>query len=129
MKDAERFSFRKRGKSFSHAWRGIIHLMKTEHNARIHLAAIIFATAMGIWLKIEHTEWIAIALVTGLVMVTELLNSAIEKLADMVEPEWNIRIGIIKDYAAGAVLVSAIVSAVAGGVIFIPKLAMLFFTS
>ncbi len=122
MKETERFSFRKRGKSFSHAWRGIIHLMKTEHNARVHVAAIVFAIIMGIWLKIEHMEWIAIAFVSGLVLVTELLNSSIEKLADMVEPEWNFKVGIIKDYAAGAVLVAAMVSVVAGGVIFIPKI-------
>jgi diacylglycerol kinase len=129
MKEAERFSLRKRGKSFSHAWRGIVSLVKTEHNSRFHLAAIIVAAFMGVWLRIEPAEWITIALVTGLVLVTELLNSAIEKLADMVEPEWNIRIGIIKDYAAGAVFIAAIVSVVAGGVIFIPKLALFFCTS
>jgi diacylglycerol kinase len=122
MKKAKRFSFRERGKSFSHAWRGIISLVKTEHNARIHLAAIIVAASLGAWLKIRPEEWIAIVLVTGLVLVTELLNSAIEKLADMVEPDWNIKIGIIKDYSAGAVLVAAIVSVVTGGVIFIPRI-------
>jgi diacylglycerol kinase (ATP) len=122
MKEPERFSFRKRGKSFSHAWKGIIYLMKTEHNARVHLAAMIIAAALGVSLRIEPQEWIAIAIVSGMVVITELLNSAIEKLADMVEPEWNKQIGIIKDYSAGAVLVAAIVSVIAGGVIFIPAI-------
>jgi diacylglycerol kinase len=122
MKEQERFSFRKRGKSFSHAWKGIIYLMKTEHNARVHLAAMIIAAALGVWLRIEPQEWIAIAIVSGMVVITELLNSALEKLADMVEPGWNINIGIIKDYSAGAVLVAAVVAVVAGGVIFIPRI-------
>jgi diacylglycerol kinase len=122
MKEAEGFSFRKRGNSFSHAWRGINYMLKTEHNARVHLAAIVIAAVMGIWLRIEPAEWVAIAIVIGVVFVTELLNSAIEKLADMVEPEWNKKIGIIKDYSAGAVLVAAIVSVIAGGVIFLPKI-------
>jgi diacylglycerol kinase (ATP) len=122
MKEQERFSFRKRGKSFSHAWKGIIYLMKTEHNARVHLAAMIIAAALGVSLRIEPQEWIAIAIVSGMVVITELLNSAIEKLADMVEPEWNKQIGIIKDYSAGAVLVAAVISLITGAVIFIPKI-------
>jgi diacylglycerol kinase len=122
MKEEEGFSFKKRSKSFSHAWRGINYMFKTEHNARVHLAAIIIATILGTWLRIEPVEWVAIAIVIGFVLVTELLNSAIEKLADMVEPEWNKKIGIIKDYSAGAVLVAAVVSVVAGGVIFLPKI-------
>jgi len=122
MKEAERFSFRKRGNSFSHALRGIVYLIKTEHNARVHLAAIIIATVAGAWLRIKPAEWVVIAIVIAFVLVTELLNSAIEKLADLVEPEWNKKVGIIKDYSAGAVLVAAIVSVVAGGVIFLPKI-------
>jgi undecaprenol kinase len=126
MKEAERFSFRKRGISFSHAWRGIIYLIKTEHNARVHLTVIIIAIVSGALLEIEPAEWVVIAIVIGLVLVTELLNSAIEKLADIVEPELNKKIGIIKDYSAGAVLVAAIISVVAGGVIFLPRIVLLF---
>ncbi len=55
-------------------------------------------------------------------ILTELFNTAIERLTDFVEPKWNEKIGVIKDYCAGAVLISATVSLIVGGLIFIPKI-------
>jgi diacylglycerol kinase len=122
MKESNKFSIRKRIKSFSFAFNGIIKLIKNEHNARIHLVAMICVVIFGILLKIEPAEWISIVIVVGLVLLSELFNTAIEKLADMVDPEWNTKIGHIKDYSAGAVLISAIIAFIAGGLIFIPKI-------
>lgn len=121
MKKSDNFSYKKRIKSFSHAIRGIITLIKREHNARIHVVATISATILGFVLKINTTEWISIILVIGLVIITELLNTAIERLSDFVEPNRNDLIGQIKDFSAGAVLIAAIVSLIVGGLIFIPK--------
>ena len=122
MKKSDRFSLRKRLKSFHYAFNGIKNLIKNEHNARIHLVALICVIGLGIIFKIELTEWVAITIVSGLVILTELLNTAIEKLADFIEPNRNEKIGIIKDYCAGAVLISAVISVVVGGLIFIPKI-------
>lgn len=122
MKHPEKFSLRKRGDSFSHALRGLIYLVKNEHNARIHVAILVIAIVIGVLLKITPAEWIAIAIVSGMVLISELVNSAIENLADIIEPEWNSRIKLIKDYSAAAVLVSSVISAITGGVIFLPRI-------
>tara|TARA_Y100000385_G_C12732531_1_gene483349 strand:+ start:243 stop:647 length:405 start_codon:yes stop_codon:yes gene_type:complete len=121
-KESNRFLLRKRVMSFRFAFNGIKNLIKYEHNARIHLAALLCVIGLGIVLEIELTEWIAISIVSGLVILTELLNTAVEKLADFVESEWNESIGIIKDYCAGAVLISAVISIIVGGLIFMPKI-------
>ena len=81
--------------------------------------AVIFA---GIILKINPFEWSLVILVIGIVFLTELLNSSLEALADLVNPEWNESIRKAKDYAAAAVLISAIISVVVGALIFIPKI-------
>jgi diacylglycerol kinase len=122
MKKQDKFLLRNRLKSFRFAFNGIKKLIKNEHNARIHIVALICVIGLGVFLKIELTEWIALTIVSGLVILTELLNTAVERLADFVETDWNEKIGIIKDYCAGAVLISAIISLIIGGLIFIPKI-------
>jgi diacylglycerol kinase (ATP) len=66
-----------------------------------------------------------LAIVIGLVFLTELLNSSLESLADIIDPEWNEIIMKAKDYAAAAVLISAIIAIIVGGLIFIPKIVAL----
>lgn len=122
MKKTDRFSLRNRLKSFHFAFNGIKNLIKNEHNARIHIVALICVTGFGIFFNVTLTEWIAITIVAGLVILTELLNTAVERLVDFVESDWNEKIGRIKDYCAGAVLVSALVSVIVGGLIFIPRI-------
>lgn len=122
MMESNKFSFRNRIRSFSHAFRGITTLIKSEQNARIHLVAALSAIILGFVLKINTSEWISILMVIGLVILAELFNTAIERLADHVEPNRNNLIGQVKDYAAGAVLIAAIVSIIVGGLIFIPKI-------
>jgi diacylglycerol kinase len=100
---------------------GLLLLLKNEHNSRIHLLAAIIAIVMGIIMKIDHYEWSLLIIVIGAVFLTELLNSSIESLADLIDPEFNELIMRAKDYSAAAVLMSAIVAIVVGGLIFIPK--------
>lgn len=120
--ELERFTIRKRLRSFRFAFGGIKTMIKNEHNSRVHFVALVAVIIVGIVLKIELLEWVAISIVSGVVILTELLNSAIEKLADFVEPAWNEKIGTIKDYCAGAVLISALIAVIVGGLIFIPKI-------
>ena len=122
----ENFSIKKRLRSFRFAIIGIKNLIINEHNARIHLTALLVVIGLGLFFKLELMEWVAITIVSGIVILTELINTAIENLADIVEPNWNEKISKIKDYSAGAVLVAAIVSVIVGGVIFIPKFLALF---
>jgi diacylglycerol kinase len=72
-------------------------------------------------MKLDHYEWSLLIIVIGAVFLTELLNSSIESLADLIDPEFNELIMRAKDYSAAAVLMSAIVAIVVGGLIFIPK--------
>jgi len=83
----------------------------------------VVAVFTGIFLKIDHYEWSLLAIVIGLVFLTELLNSSLESLADIIDPEWNDLIMKAKDYSAAAVLISSIIAIVVGGLIFIPKFA------
>ena len=118
----DRFSLKNRFGSFKFAFNGLCSLLKNEHNSRIHLLAAIIAIAMGIVLKINYIEWSLLVIVIGVVFLSELLNSSLESLADVIEPEWNEQIRKAKDYTAAAVLISAIISVIVGGLIFIPKI-------
>jgi diacylglycerol kinase (ATP) len=117
-----KFSLKSRFGSFRFALNGILSLLKNEHNSRIHLFAAIVAVIMGIILNLDHYEWLFLAIVIGSVFITELLNSSIESLADLIDPKWNVQIMKAKDYGAAAVLISAIIAIVVGCLIFIPKL-------
>ncbi len=119
---AENFSARSRFGSFRFAFKGLLALLKDEHNSRIHLLSALAVIAAGIVLKISMPEWCLIIIVIGLVFMAELLNTALEEMSDIIDPEWNEKIRKVKDYAAAAVLISAIVSVVVGGLIFIPKI-------
>jgi diacylglycerol kinase len=117
----KKFSLKSRLESFRFAMNGLLLLLKNEHNSRIHILASIIAIVMGIIMKLDHYEWALLIIVIGAVFLTELLNSSIESLGDLVDPEWNELIMQAKDYSAAAVLISAIVAIVVGGLIFIPK--------
>jgi len=115
----QKFSLSKRIRSFGFAFQGLKTLFKEEHNARIHLLAAIGVVLLGLALDISKSEWLAITLVIGFVFVTEILNTAIENMADFVSPEKEPAIKKIKDLAAAGVLVSAIVALVVGCVVFV----------
>jgi diacylglycerol kinase len=117
-----KFSSKSRFKSFKYAFHGLWLLLKNEHNSRIHLVAAICATVLGFVLTINPFEWSMLIIVIGIVFLTELLNTSLETIADLVDPEWNKSIKKAKDYASAAVLISAIISVVVGGLIFIPKI-------
>ncbi len=118
----EKFSWKKRGKSFAYAARGIKSFITQEHNAWIHAAITVMAVAAGFALRITRVEWIAIILCIGIVFAAEAFNTAIERLVDIVSPGHDKRAGDVKDIAAGAVLICAIMAATVGILIFIPQL-------
>lgn len=95
-------------KSIGIAFDGIIDLIKSENNAKFHLVSTILVIIVGLKLQFLAIEWLWISLAIAGVWVAELINTAIEKLTDLVSPEQNPIAKKIKDYAAGAVLVMAI---------------------
>lgn len=118
----EKFSVKARLKSFVYAWAGIIRFFRTEHNAQIHLAVTIVVIFLSFLLKINKTETVAVVFSIAFVWVTEMINTAIEKAMDFITVERHPQIRNVKDMAAGAVLVAAIVAVVIGGIVFIPKI-------
>ncbi len=120
--DTNRFSIKRRLKSFRYAFSGLRVLVREEHNARIHLFATVCVIVMGVAFRISCTEWMAVAFAIGLVFGMEAINSAVENICDFVCPERDARIKKIKDLAAAAVLLSAIAALAVGLFIFIPKI-------
>jgi diacylglycerol kinase (ATP) len=121
MLDDQKFSVRGRLKSFYYAGAGLKQFFRQEHNARIHLAAAIAVSVLAWWLKVSHMEAVALVVVIGLVWVTEILNTCLEKAMDFITREKHPEIKIIKDLAAGAVLIATITAVIVGLFIFIPK--------
>ena len=109
-------------KSFGFAINGIKQCFITEQNFRIHTVAAIVAIILAVAFNIAGLEWIAILFCIALVISMEMLNTAIEKLCDVVHKEAHPVIKKVKDISAGAVLVSAIFSLVTGLIIFMPKI-------
>lgn len=109
-----------RAKSFSYAFNGLLQLLKLELNAKLHAIATIIAITAGIIRHINLTQWIAIIFAIGLVWITEALNTCIEKLCDYsCENKFHPAIKLIKDIAAGAVLIAALTSIAVGAIVFI----------
>jgi diacylglycerol kinase (ATP) len=111
---------KKRINSFKYAFRGIFTLLKTQTNARIHLAATIIIVSLGFYFSINPVEWCMIIIATTMVWAAEALNSALEFLADYTAPKWHPLIEHAKDVAAGAVLLMAAGAFLVGLLVFLP---------
>jgi len=114
------FSFPGRVKSFGYALRGLGFMLRTQHNAWIHLAATAVVIMAGVALQITAQDWRWIVLAIAMVWVAEIVNTAFEHLCDVVQPEFHISVKTAKDVAAGAVLIAAIAAAMIGGLVFWP---------
>ena len=95
--------------------------IKTERNMKIHCVFTALVVLAGIILGISATEWCICLTLFGLVMALELVNTSVEAVVDLVTEERKPLAKIAKDTAAGAVLIAAIMAAIAGGIIFVPK--------
>ncbi len=122
VRNPRKFSLRSRLRSFKYAFSGLWALLVHEHNSRIHFTAAILAVAMGFILHISRVEWSILVGIIALVVVVEILNSAIERLADHVSPQVNPAIKMVKDYSAAAVLIASLAAVIIGCIIFLPKL-------
>lgn len=110
------------GSSFNYAIAGIIYALARERNMRIHLLAACAAVALGVWLGLSPTEWGLLALTITLVMVVEMINTAVEKTVDIITGEYHPLAKAAKNVAAGAVLLTAINALVMAYIIFVPHL-------
>lgn len=107
-------------KSVTYAYKGALKLISTEHSVMVQFSLGIIMTIAGFYFQITSTEWLFQILAIGLVLSVEGLNTAIEKIADFVHPNYHERIGFIKDIAAGAVFFAAMTAIAIGLTIYIP---------
>ena len=105
--------------SFKYAFNGISSLFK-ERNFKIHSIIALLVIIAGFFFRITIAEWILLLLTISSVFVAEALNTCIEKVCDFITPNYHKRIGIIKDIAAGAVLIAVIISVIIGILVFRP---------
>ena len=112
--------FTGRLKSFSYAIKGALKLITTEHSIMVQFSLGILVTIAGFYFDISRTEWLFQTLAIGLVLSIEGLNTAVEKIADFIHPNYHERIGFIKDIAAGAVFFAALTAIPIGLIIYIP---------
>ena len=118
---SRKFSIPARVGSFRHAFRGLWWLIREEHNSWIHLAVVAILIPACLLLGLSLIEWTLITICIGLVLALELVNSAIDRLADKISPEHDPLIGKIKDISAAAVLITAIAAVIVGLIILVPK--------
>ncbi|TDD95094.1 diacylglycerol kinase family protein [Flavobacterium cellulosilyticum] len=108
-------------KSVSFAVKGAVKLITTEHSIMVQSSIGLLMVIAGFYFNINTTEWLFQTLSIGLVLSIEGLNTAIEKIADFIHPEYHSKIGFIKDISAGAVLFAAFTAIAIGLIIYVPK--------
>ncbi len=113
------------GHAFSCAWSGIINVIRTQRNMKIHLVIAAVAIVLGFVLSIDAPSWAAIIICIALVLALECVNTALEAVVDLVSPNYSDLARRAKDCAAGAVFICAIGSVVVGIVIFVPRVLVL----
>jgi diacylglycerol kinase (ATP) len=108
-------------KSVGFAVKGAYKLITTEHSVMVQFSLAVIMVIAGFYFDIDRYEWIMQILAFGLVLGIESLNTAVEKMADFVHPEFHDKIGFIKDIAAGAVMFAALAAIAVGLLIYVPK--------
>ena len=131
MDSISRDEIKKRGfkrffRSFGYSLEGLKYAYKYEQSMTIHVIAVILVVIFGLFLKISLMEWLVCFILMGLVMATELINTSIEAVVDLICPQVHPLAKIAKDTASAAVFVFATVAAISGAIIFIPKVIALF---
>ena len=113
--------FTGRLKSIGFAFKGAFKLITTEHSVMVQSTIALLLIIAGFVFEISREEWMFQTLAIGLVLAIEGLNTAVEKVADFIHPEFHEKIGFIKDIAAGAVFFAAMTAITIGCFIYIPK--------
>jgi len=108
--------------SFKNAVSGVMQAVRTERNMKIHMAATVCVLLLSLYYRITKTEFLIICLTITLVIACELINTALEVLVDIIVDVYHPKAKKIKDVAAGAVFMSAMMSLVVGYVIFFDRI-------
>ncbi|MEO8387662.1 diacylglycerol kinase family protein [Polaromonas sp.] len=115
-----RFSLPARLKSFGYAFEGIALMLKTQHNAWVHLIATTLVTGLAVWYRVNASDWRWLIGAVAMVWMAEAMNTAVESLCDVVSPQYSLAVKCAKDVAAGSVLIAACAAAAIGVITFWP---------
>ena len=118
--DVATFSLADRARSFRYAFAGVAYMLRSQHNAWLHLTITVLVCLAGWWLSISAADWRWLVVAIALVWVAETMNTAFEYVCDVVSPEFHVSVAKAKDIAAGAVLICAAGSALIGILTFWP---------
>lgn len=114
--------YKKRDIGLQFALNGIKEAFLHERNFRIHIVATFIVIVFAFYFQVRAIEWLFLLFAIQIVIITELINSVIERIIDYLKPEIHPKAKVIKDMAAGIVLIGAIFAVIVGFIIFIPKL-------
>ncbi len=109
-------------RSFLYAFQGLWVLLRTQRNAKVHLLAVLVVLVAGFWLRLGQSEWLAVTIISALVLALEAVNTAVEAVVDLASPEYHRLAKRAKDVAAGAVLIAALGALVVAALIVVPRL-------
>lgn len=109
-------------RSFFYALAGLLFVLRTERNIKVHVTIAILMIALSLYLNITKLEWLVLFLVIGGMLVIEIMNTAIENVVDLVTEDFHPLAKIAKDVAASAALVFACISVIIGVILFGPYL-------
>jgi len=109
-------------KSFIYAFRGLGRVLREEQNLQIQFGTAILAVFLGFYFSIQRIEWIILILVIGVVFLMEIINSAVERVTDVLKPRINGYVKEIKDIMAAAVMLASLIAVILGLIIFLPHI-------
>ena len=95
-------------RSLNNAATGFIHVLRFERNMRIHFMVAFFLLLLAFFVGVQRTDWLILCMATCLVLMAEMINTALEATLDLVQPKYNSSVRIVKDISAGMVLVAAL---------------------
>ncbi len=122
VKENLRIDNKRLANSFKYAFYGIAQTYRGEQNLKIHTVIAVLVIIFGFLLKISYMEWLVCLILIGLVLMAEFFNTALEYVVDLASPNVHPLAKAAKDTASAGVLMMAIISAIIGLIIFIPKI-------
>jgi diacylglycerol kinase (ATP) len=111
-----------RGRSFRHAFNGLVYVIRTQRNAWIHAVISTLVILMGLWLRLSLRDWAVLFVTIALVWTAEFINTALEAVVDLASPDQHPLAKVGKDVGAAAVLIAALTSVLVGLLILGPPL-------
>lgn len=112
-------------RSFRYAFKGLLKIFSEEQNLKVHLFAALIVLLMAFFFKVSRFEWVILILIINLVFLMEIINSAIERISDVLKPRIDAYVKEIKDISAAAVMFVSLVSILVGIIIFYPYIVKL----